>query len=198
MKSVLRTRAAMASQRASGLPPQPALFSVATDFSGLESPLWALQIMGLPHVHVSSCDWSPACRAWIEANFPPCVMFDDVLRRDHSMVPKHDVYVAGFPCTPFSTLHVGSRFLDEPDAKQFFAAVDTIRQCSPRLAVLENVLGGEGRGVCFIIFFCWFDYSMFLVHVLVVASCPELCFAFGRTGSCPGKVDTCAQTRARN
>eukprot|EP00421_Protoceratium_reticulatum_P068882 CAMPEP_0168406078 /NCGR_PEP_ID=MMETSP0228-20121227/25468_1 /TAXON_ID=133427 /ORGANISM="Protoceratium reticulatum, Strain CCCM 535 (=CCMP 1889)" /LENGTH=40 /DNA_ID= /DNA_START= /DNA_END= /DNA_ORIENTATION= len=37
------------------------------------------------------------------ANFPPKVWYDDLTARDNTRAKKADLYVAGFPCQPFST-----------------------------------------------------------------------------------------------
>ncbi len=150
----LRLRAAVVTARAQatrsshknfgGVSPERP-FRLAMDFSGLEAPLWALKACGVPVVHVSSCDIAEGPQAVIEAN---CLLrgsdftvFSDILAREPEKVPQHDVYVAGFPCTPFSTMHNRTRLLRDPNARQFYACVRAIKHCRTKVAVLENVMG---------------------------------------------------------
>lgn len=67
------------------------------------------------------------------------------------------VWVAGFPCTPFSALHAGSTLLAEAEARQFYESVrrfKCLKAPAPRhvklkglpkrltqLGLLENVIG---------------------------------------------------------
>ena len=64
-----------------------------------------------------------------------------MLRRDHSQLPEHDLYVVGFPCKPFSHLHVGTQGFKERAARPFQAVLKTLREKTPLIAVLENVSG---------------------------------------------------------
>lgn len=114
---------------------------VGTDCSGAEAPILAVRALGLRHRHVFSCEANPKKRQYIAANSPEAVIFPDMLTRDHSGLPPHNVYVCGFPCTPFSSLHQGSRLFRDPNARPFFAMLATLRQALPQLAILENVLG---------------------------------------------------------
>ena len=116
---------------------------VGTDCSGAEAPIWALRAMQVPHVHAFSCDSDAKARAFIEATCPPAgPLFHDMLTRDVTCIPPHSVYVCGFPCKAFSMLRRHStKFLQEASAKPFFATVAVLKQCRPRVAVFENVLG---------------------------------------------------------
>ena len=126
---------------------------VGTDCSGLEAPVLALVAMGIRHRHVSSCDCAPSAQSFLKANtakpggpLRPAgsvvpAHYPDMLRRDHNAMPDLDVYVCGFPCQPFSTLHHGSRVFRDPKARPFYAMLATIRARLPALAVLENVVG---------------------------------------------------------
>ena len=99
--------------------------------------------MRVPHVHAFSCDSDAKARAFIEATCPPAgPLFHDMLTRDVTCIPPHSVYVCGFPCKAFSMLRRHStKFLQEASAKPFFATVAVLKQCRPRVAVFENVLG---------------------------------------------------------
>ena len=64
-----------------------------------------------------------------------------MVRRHPETLPRCDVYVCGFPCKPFSTLHTKSRGFQEVQARPFAAVLRTIRGMLPAAAVLENVFG---------------------------------------------------------
>ncbi len=143
-EAVLQARAVtLPNEVDAGLPERP--IRVSTDCSGAEAPIWALQSCAVSCHHVSSCEIDPAPRALIEANCatagPGFRMFSDILQRNATDVPAHDLYVAGFPCTPFSSLHHGAKPMQDKNTRQFRACVRTIASCRPAVAVLENVVG---------------------------------------------------------
>ena len=61
------------------------------------------------------------------------------------------LYVAGFPCTPFSVLHGNSMLLQDHEARQMYETVERLIEVSPnstfshwlqsQAGILENVLG---------------------------------------------------------
>jgi hypothetical protein len=76
--------------------------NIGTDCSGLEAPLFALRNIGVNHRLKFSCDNDPEVRKNHEANFMPEVFYPDINTRQTSDMPTVDIYVAGFPCQPFS------------------------------------------------------------------------------------------------
>ncbi len=65
-----------------------------------------------------------------------------MMRRDLAALAPHDVYVCGFPCQPFSSLHNNnSKGLREAKAQVFFKMLETLTAALPAVAVLENVNG---------------------------------------------------------
>ena len=116
-------------------------YTIGTDFSGAEAPMWAMKALNLQVDHKWSCDWAPRAESFIRANMSPQRFYSNILQRDHSQLPAVDVYCAGFPCTPFSMLHNKSRLLRDPAAKQFRATIATIATAKPKVAILENVKG---------------------------------------------------------
>ena len=85
---------------------------VGTDCSGLEAPIQALDNIGIVYQHAFSSDTDAECRKTISANFKPVQIYNDVRTRDNNSAPDVDVYVAGFPCQPFSTAGKGEGFED--------------------------------------------------------------------------------------
>ena len=114
---------------------------VGTDCSGVESPVHALQSLGVPFQHLFSCESAWAPRQMILANTPPDVALLDDVRNTGDEVPFIDLYISGFSCKPFSMLHGGTKLLEEPEAKIFFAVLNRIQQLQPPAFVLENVKG---------------------------------------------------------
>ena len=50
---------------------------------------------------------------------------------------KLDLYVLGFPCTPWSLRGQGCGFQD-PNAKPFWAGISTLKVICPKTFVMEN------------------------------------------------------------
>eukprot|EP00443_Scrippsiella_acuminata_P016363 CAMPEP_0115206868 /NCGR_PEP_ID=MMETSP0270-20121206/20425_1 /TAXON_ID=71861 /ORGANISM="Scrippsiella trochoidea, Strain CCMP3099" /LENGTH=440 /DNA_ID=CAMNT_0002620449 /DNA_START=67 /DNA_END=1387 /DNA_ORIENTATION=+ len=114
--------------------------SLATDCSGMETPVMALRNLGVEVNHLFSCDVNKHVKATIMANFPPKVWYDDLTKRDNSTAAKADLYVAGFPCQPFSSAGKKEGFGDKKGrGTVFFKVREYIEEAQPRVFVLENV-----------------------------------------------------------
>ena len=75
---------------------------VGTDCSGMEVPIQALRNLKVPFVHTFSSEIDPICIKWKGRNFPSKISYGDINERDNSKAAKVDLYIAGFPCQPFS------------------------------------------------------------------------------------------------
>jgi len=116
---------------------------LGTDCSGADAPVWALRPLwpGRPFVHAFACDnWRDA-ETVVKANTKCIKFFPDMLSRPLEQVPHHNLYVCGFPCQPFSTLHHKTRLFHETKAKPFRAMLCLLQKKRPAVAVLENVPG---------------------------------------------------------
>ena len=111
---------------------------VCTDCSGLDVPMQALKALGVHVRHGFACDECPLVKRQLLANGSPETWYDDVLNRDHRQAARADIYVAGFPCQPFSQGGKQRGFADGR-ASVFQGCVDYISAARPAAFILENV-----------------------------------------------------------
>lgn len=116
------------------------MLKVGSDCSGICSEIQALQALNIPFKHRFVCEIDPFCRGSIEANYSPKYIFKDITTRDHSLLPDIDLYVAGFPCQPFSNAGL-KKGMEDPRSSIFYHVIKTIKAKLPRYFVLENVKG---------------------------------------------------------
>ena len=115
---------------------------VGTDCSGIGIPIIALENMGICFRHIFDCDHDKDVQLTIRANHSPEILYDDIHGRDVSEVPYTDLYVAGFPCQPFSTMGKQEGFEDtQGRGTIFFDILEYIRDKVPKVFILENVKG---------------------------------------------------------
>ena len=86
--------------------------------------------MGIKHVHKFSCDWEKPVRDFIAAVSPPAgPIFQNMLTRKTDDIPDMDLYVCGFPCTPYSSLRRHkTRLLKEVAAKPFIELLKVLEE----------------------------------------------------------------------
>jgi len=138
----LRPRDTKYSDEADTFFTQSRILRVGTDCSGIEAPLQALENLKVQYVHKFSCDNDKQVRQSIKANFNPEVVYDDITVRDNSKVSAVDLYIAGFPCQPFSTAGKQQGFDDvKGRGIIFFHILDYIQKKLPKVFILENVKG---------------------------------------------------------
>ena len=71
---------------------------------------------------------------------PEGPLFQNMLTRKVDDIPDMDLYVCGFPCTPFSSLRRHkTRLLKEAAAKPFLELLKVLQGRKPALAVLETL-----------------------------------------------------------
>lgn len=114
---------------------------IGTDCSGIEAPIQALNILGVPYEHVFSCENDVYAQQNIQHNYDPQYFYCDITTRNHNKLPNIDLYVCGFPCQSFSMLGKRAGFEDEIKGTIFFECLETIRSTRPTAFVLENVKG---------------------------------------------------------
>ena len=114
---------------------------VGTDCSGIEAPIEALRQLDVKVIHKFSSDNDAHVLKSIKANYDSEVIYGDIRTRDHSKLPHVDLYVAGFPCQPFSTLGKREGFKNQIKGTIFFECLSTIEHVKPKIFILENVKG---------------------------------------------------------
>ena len=116
------------------------LIKVGTDFSGIGSPEQAIKNLNIKHDVIFACDIDKYARKSYLANHDCNTMYEDITKRDHSEVPKLDLYIAGFPCQAFSIAGQRKGF-EDVRGTLFFNVADFIRINQPEVFILENVKG---------------------------------------------------------
>ena len=119
----------------------PTEITVGTDCSGIEAPIQALELLNIKPIHLFSSDNDLDVRKSIDSNYKPKCIYDDIVTRDHTKLPYVDLYIAGFPCQPFSTLGQRQGFNDQIRGTIFFECWKTIETIKPKIFILENVKG---------------------------------------------------------
>ena len=113
---------------------------IGTDCSGIEAPIQALLQLNIPFRHMFSSDIDKHVIKSIKANYHPEIIFGDITKRNIEDVPDIDLYIAGFPCQPFSTAGRRKGFEDER-GNVFWSCLEVIERKRPRYFILENVRG---------------------------------------------------------
>ena len=120
------------------------LIRVGTECSGMEPVAMALRNLGIVG-HCSfefCCDVDKWCKKFIFQNSPPKQFFDDIKLRDPLAAPPCDLYVAGFPCQPFSRAGLRQGTQDAKGRGTIFEYILAyLRAHRPRAIILENVAG---------------------------------------------------------
>ena len=111
----------------------------------------AVHKLGLKHECLFYSEINNWCREVYQNNFPKTKLIADIKSikpyKIRSVVPGHDILLAGFPCQPFSQAAVSLRnylnrkhgFEDEREGNLFFNILDIIAAKKPKAFLLENV-----------------------------------------------------------
>ena len=125
------------------------ILRVGTDCSGIEAPIQALMQLNIPFKHVFCSDIDKFVIQSIKANYKPEIIFGDkdglfkdgdITKRNIDDVPDIDLYIAGFPCQPFSSAG-DRRGLNDPRGTVFYSCLKVIEKKQPKYFILENVKG---------------------------------------------------------
>lgn len=98
---------------------------------------------------VFTCEWDAYSQRTYRANYPHDhhKIHGDIRTLQTTMIPQHDVVLAGFPCQPFSIAGVSKKnalnrphgFACEAQGTLFFEVARIIRDLKPKAFLLENV-----------------------------------------------------------
>ena len=114
------------------------VIKIGTDCSGIEAPIQALQQIRVKFDHEWSCDNDIEVLKSIKANYKPKIIYENILERDHSILPDIDLYVCGFPCQPFSL--AGLKLGDQDSRSNIMGhCIEVINLKKPKVFILENV-----------------------------------------------------------
>ena len=112
------------------------MINYATDCSGMCAVSQALKDLGINSSYKFASEIDKYARKTLLENHSPEVLFEDITMP--RVLPKLDLYVAGFPCQPFSL--AGNRKSDnDPRGQIFYYVLDTIKKTDPNYFILENV-----------------------------------------------------------
>lgn len=115
------------------------MITIATDCSGIDAPVQALQQLNINYKQEWYCDIDKFARKTAEANYPkPDTIYTDIISRDNSKLPHIDLYVCGFPCQAFS---LAGKRLGTKDHRSGVIPImlETIHYSKPKIIILENV-----------------------------------------------------------
>jgi DNA (cytosine-5)-methyltransferase 1 len=104
-------------------------------FAGIGGFRIPLQEIGGKCVFTS--EFNPYAQRSYEANFGE-VPFGDITKIDLSIVPKHDILCAGFPCQPFSISGKMKGF-EDTRGTLIYHVFELIERNQPKVVFLENV-----------------------------------------------------------
>ena len=129
---------------------------VGSECSGMEPLPWVFKRLGLLDAFqlVFSCEKDRHCRrlitqclhAWGPEN-AQCdikhIMLTDIMVRNPRDLPDHDLYVAGFPCQPFSAMMGLQEGMSDRHGQGRIIThiVAALQAKQPRAFILENVRG---------------------------------------------------------
>ncbi|CAJ1418007.1 unnamed protein product [Effrenium voratum] len=110
---------------------------LGSDFSGLDTPYWALQRLQVPCRHVFSCDCEPASLKVLHF-LQPEIVYTDVRARNVQEAPDVDLFCFGPPCQSYS--RQGKRQFDDCELGCLgLHSLAYIIYHKPRLILMEQV-----------------------------------------------------------
>ena len=118
--------------------------TVGTECSGLESVMAALERLGLGGQTRLRfvCEKDAAARKLILAHQKPDLIYEDITQRPVADMPTCDLYVAGFPCQPWSSAGLKEGEDDRHGRGRIFDHIaEYILSKTPKCFLLENVKG---------------------------------------------------------
>lgn len=89
------------------------------------------------------CEINPFCNSILQRHWPKVKRNDDINTLSSDEIPKVDVWCGGFPCQDISVARGASQRLGLSGARSglFFRYAELIKECQPRVVIIENVEG---------------------------------------------------------
>ena len=106
-------------------------FCVVTACAGMEVPIMALELLGVAFRHVASFETAAIVQGFIRQNFAPEKVCGDFCTWASAGIERCDLFMAGFPCQPFSAAGL-RKGLDDARGTVIWAIVDFITQMRPQ------------------------------------------------------------------
>ena len=120
--------------------------TLGTDFSGMETPVIALENMGFKVKRRFRCECNHSARKLLQFMWPsddgsePIFDFKDITKRQPTDAPHVDCYVAGVPCQPWSTEGV-QKGLGDPRGQLWKNTLRYVQERRPKTVIFENIKG---------------------------------------------------------
>ncbi|CAE7566651.1 unnamed protein product [Symbiodinium natans] len=147
---------------------------VATDCSGADAPMFALEGLNIRVKQMFACDVALHCLRFLDfrsvSRGQDPDLYSNMLKRDHESLKDINAYYCGFPCKPWSTLNNFSKYFESPDFLPFKEMITVMVTKRPGFAVFENV---EGL-LPFIEQVAWFFRDLKGYVVLYFRLCPTM------------------------
>lgn len=90
--------------------------------------------------HLSASEDNVSCRNWLKELSPQCLVPEDALNEE-VLIPKHDCYVACWPCQPYANGGKNKGAEDHRGAATITASLRRIKKSRPKLVLFENSKG---------------------------------------------------------
>lgn len=118
----------------------PKSIYIGTDCSGIEAPLYTLNMLNISFIHLFSSENDNKCLEYIKNNYKPKYLYKSIFEKNYSLLKKFDldIYICGFPCQSFSI--AGKKLgLNDERGNIFYECLKTIKLLKPKVFILENV-----------------------------------------------------------
>ena len=115
------------------------LISVGSDCAGLLSEGTALELLQIPHVHKFASEQNQAVRHLLYDTYGKKSMryYKDCTARNNDTVDAVDLYIFGFPCTPYSPAGLGAGMQDARSSP-LLHCLEYIIKHRPKVVIAEN------------------------------------------------------------
>lgn len=132
---------------------------------------------------VLTCEINEDALKTYKANYQPNenhIYYNDILTLESSLVPDHDVLVAGFPCQPYSIAGLRKGLHDERGGDVFLSILRILKDKKPQAFLLENVKGmlnhDKGQTFNFILQSlaeCGYEFTYKVLNSMEYANVPQ-------------------------